>query len=80
MSRCGKGIRGVHMRSLGHSERAVRLFAWADSVRRAIGDPRSPVEQADVDRDFALIRSQLDEVTIDAARAVGRDRRGAAGE
>jgi tetratricopeptide (TPR) repeat protein len=57
----------------GHYERAVRLFAWADSVRGAIGDLRPPVEQADVDRDFAVIRSQLDEATIEAARAKGRE-------
>ena len=56
----------------GHYERAVRLLAWADSVRGAGGDPRPPVEQADVDRDFAVIRSQLDEATIEAARAKGQ--------
>jgi predicted ATPase/transcriptional regulator with XRE-family HTH domain/Tfp pilus assembly protein PilF len=57
----------------GQYERAVRLFTWADSVRRAIGDPRPPVEQADVDRDFTVIRSQLDEATIETARAKGRE-------
>jgi hypothetical protein len=57
----------------GQYERAVRLLAWAGSVREAIGDPRSPVEQADVDRDFAVIRSQFDEASIEAARAKGRE-------
>src|SRR5262249_36769388 len=38
----------------GRPEQAVRIFAWADAMREAIGDPRPPVEQADVDRDFAL--------------------------
>ena len=47
------------------------MFAWADSVRGATR-PRSPVEQADVDQDFAVIRSQLDEATIEAARAEGQ--------
>jgi tetratricopeptide (TPR) repeat protein len=56
----------------GYYERAVRLFAWADTVRGASGDPRPPVEQADVDRDFAVIRSQLEEATIETARAKGQ--------
>jgi predicted ATPase/transcriptional regulator with XRE-family HTH domain len=56
----------------GHYERAVHLFTWADSVREAIGDPRPPVEQADVDRDFAVIRSQIDEAIFAAACAAGR--------
>jgi non-specific serine/threonine protein kinase len=54
------------------SERAVCLFAWADAVRQTIGDRRPPVEQADVDRDFAIIRAQLDEAAITAAQAEGR--------
>jgi non-specific serine/threonine protein kinase len=53
-------------------ERAVRLFAWADAMREAVGDRRPPVEQADVDRDFVVIRSQLDEAAIAAACAEGR--------
>ena len=53
-------------------ERAVRLFAWADAIREAIGDPRSPAAQADVDRDFAQIQTQLDEVAIEAAQVEGR--------
>ena len=45
----------------GRPERAVRLFARADSMRRTIGDPRPAYEQADVDRDLAAIRLQLGE-------------------
>jgi hypothetical protein len=56
----------------GQLERAVRVFAWADARREAIDDRRSPVEQADVDRDFVVIRSRLDEATIAAAYAEGR--------
>jgi tetratricopeptide (TPR) repeat protein len=56
----------------GQPERAVELFAWADFMRTAIGDPRPPVEQDDVDQDFAVIRSQLDEATFAAACAAGQ--------
>ncbi len=54
-------------------ERAVQLYAWADAVRTAIGDTRPPVEQADVDQDFAIIRAQLDEATVTAVYAVGKE-------
>ncbi len=53
-------------------ERAVRLFAWADAVRETINNPRPAIEQAEVDRDFASIRTQLAEAAIEAARAMGR--------
>jgi len=52
--------------------RAARIYAWADAMREAIGDRRPPVEEADVDRDFAIICTQLDEATIEAACAAGR--------
>jgi len=53
-------------------ELALRLFAWADAMREVVGDVRPLVEQADVDRDLATIRAQLDETAIAAARAEGR--------
>ena len=56
----------------GQMERAVRLFAWADSVRQKTGDHRPSIEQADVDRDLASIRLQLDENAFEAALAAGR--------
>ncbi|MGA2488908.1 MAG: LuxR C-terminal-related transcriptional regulator [Anaerolineales bacterium] len=52
--------------------RAAALFAWADETRRMSGDPRPRNEQADVDRDLAAIRLQLDEATLQAAQAAGR--------
>jgi tetratricopeptide (TPR) repeat protein len=55
----------------GRAERAVRIFAGTDAMREAIGDRRPPIEQADIDRDFTLIRTQLDEATIAAAQAEG---------
>ena len=45
----------------GQSERAVRLFAWADAMRENIGDHRPPVEQNSVERDLAVIHSNLND-------------------
>ncbi len=56
----------------GRPARAARLLAWADAMRETISDPRPPVEQADVDRDLAVIHAQLDETTFKAEQAAGR--------
>jgi predicted ATPase/class 3 adenylate cyclase/Tfp pilus assembly protein PilF len=55
----------------GWPARALRIFAWTDAMRTVIGE-RHPVEQADVDRDVAIIRAQLDEATFAAAWGEGR--------
>jgi predicted ATPase/DNA-binding CsgD family transcriptional regulator len=53
-------------------ERAAALFAWADEIRRTINNARPANEQADVDRDLAAIRLQLDEAAMQSAEAAGR--------
>jgi predicted ATPase/class 3 adenylate cyclase len=53
-------------------EHAVRLFAWADVMREKIGDHRPPVEQASVDRDLVVIRSQLDDTVFEKANKAGQ--------
>jgi predicted ATPase/DNA-binding XRE family transcriptional regulator len=53
-------------------ERAAQLFAWADSMREAVGDIRPPVEQADIDRDLSTIHARLDQTTFAAACVAGR--------
>ena len=53
-------------------ERAVHLFAWADAMREKIGDHRPPVEQASVERDLAVIRSKLDDISFEKAYNIGR--------
>jgi predicted ATPase/DNA-binding CsgD family transcriptional regulator len=53
-------------------ERAASLFAWAGETRRTIGDPRPVNEQADVDRDLAVIRLQLDEAALRGCQDAGR--------
>jgi len=56
----------------GQSERAVRLFAWADAMRDKIGDHRPPVEQASVEKDLAVIHSKIDETEFTRLSAEGR--------
>jgi hypothetical protein len=56
----------------GQSERAARLFAWADAMRDQIGDHRPPVEQASIDRDLAVIHSTLNEAEFEKLSTEGR--------
>jgi hypothetical protein len=56
----------------GPSARAAQLLAWADATREAIGDLRPPVEQADVERDLAVIHAQLDDATFEQAYQTGQ--------
>jgi predicted ATPase/DNA-binding SARP family transcriptional activator len=56
----------------GQPARAARLLAWADATREVIEDTRPPVEQADVDRDLAIIGAQLNDATFQAEQAAGR--------
>ena len=53
-------------------DKAVRIFAWADKTREEIDEHLQPVEQADMDRDFAVIRSHLEEAMIETSYAAGR--------
>jgi tetratricopeptide (TPR) repeat protein len=56
----------------GQPAHAARLLAWADATREAISDIRPPVEQADVDRDLAVIHAQLDDGTFQAEQEASR--------
>jgi tetratricopeptide (TPR) repeat protein len=40
-------------------EKAIKLFAWASTLREDTGELRPPVEQAAVDRDLASVRGHL---------------------
>ncbi|HJR80741.1 MAG TPA: tetratricopeptide repeat protein [Anaerolineales bacterium] len=53
-----EGLASLHV-TQSQPERAARLFAWATAMRAKMGDPRPPVEQASVERDLEVIRSQL---------------------
>jgi tetratricopeptide (TPR) repeat protein len=56
----------------GRPAQSARLYAWADAARETVDSQRPPIEQADVDRDLATIRTQLDEAAFAAAQAAGR--------
>jgi tetratricopeptide (TPR) repeat protein len=56
----------------GQPERAMRLFAWADTMREKLHDHRPPVEQASVERDLAVIHSKLDDTEFSSLSAEGR--------
>ena len=53
-----EGIASLYVNQ-NQPERAAHLFAWADVMRDKIGDHRPPVEQASVERDLAIIHSNL---------------------
>jgi len=46
---------------LGQVGNAVQLYAWTDGMREKMGDHRPPVEQNSVERDLAVIHSQLND-------------------
>jgi len=60
-------IEGLASLHLNHNqpERAAQLFAWADAMRDTLGDQRPPVEQTSVEKDLAVIHSQLDDATFE---------------
>ena len=53
-------------------ERAAQLFAWADTMREKISNPRPPVEQDSVERDLAVIRSKLNDADFAKLSTEGR--------
>ncbi len=53
-------------------DKAVRLLARADDNRKSRDVPRAPVEQAAVERDLAVIHSQLDEAAFKKAYKTGQ--------
>jgi tetratricopeptide (TPR) repeat protein len=55
------------------AERAVRLFAWADTTRESFQNFRPPVEQADVDLDISFILEMIDEEEYAAAYSEGKE-------
>jgi predicted ATPase/class 3 adenylate cyclase len=66
-----EGLASLHVRQK-QPEHAARLFAWADAKRQEISDQRPLVEQASVERDLAIIHSQLNEHDFTKACTEGR--------
>jgi hypothetical protein len=59
-------------RGLGADERAVRLYAAAESLRQAIGITWFPRQQARIDADLAAARVRLGEIAFAMAWDEGR--------
>jgi predicted ATPase len=53
-------------------EVAARLIGWSDANRKAIGDPRPRIEQADLDRDIASIKAKIGSSAFEAAYDSGQ--------
>jgi len=53
-------------------ERAALLFAWTDAIREKTGDYRPLIEQGSVEKDLAVIHSQLDDAEFEKLSANGR--------
>lgn len=53
-------------------ERAVRLFAAADSLREAIGSPLPPSDRPDYDRNLAAVGAHLNQTAVSAVWVEGR--------
>ena len=66
-----EGLASLYV-SQAQYRRAAHLFAWADAMRDQIGDHRPPVEQASVERDFAVIHSKLNDADFQKLSAEGR--------
>ena len=66
-----EGLASLMVRQEQH-DRAARLFAWTDAMRDEIGNHRPPIEQASVERDLAIVHSQLDDAAFEQAHHTGR--------
>ena len=55
------------------AEKAVSLFAWADTMRETIKDPRPPAEQADVEKDIGIILELISQSEYDNAYSNGKE-------
>jgi predicted ATPase/DNA-binding CsgD family transcriptional regulator len=66
-----EGLAGLAARG-NHPERAFRLVSAASAIRETIGAPRSPGDQADLERWLAPVRHYYDEQGRGALQAQGR--------
>jgi tetratricopeptide (TPR) repeat protein len=57
---------------IGKPTVAVRLIGWSDATRKEIGDPRPPIEQADLDRDIAAIKAKIAAAAYERAYTAGQ--------
>ena len=53
-------------------EVAAHLIGWSDATRKAIGDPRPRIEQADLDRDIVAIKATFGDPVYEVAYNSGQ--------
>jgi len=66
-----EGIASLNL-MIGKLEHAAQLIGWADATRKKVRDPRPPLEQADVDRDIAMIVTKIGNAAFEEAYDKGR--------
>jgi hypothetical protein len=66
-----EGMAGLYV-AVGKAGYAARLIGWADMMRDKIGDARSFLEQADVDRIIAACIVKLGEAIFSDAYEAGK--------
>ena len=66
-----EGLASLHVNQ-GQAERGVQLFAWAEAMRKNMGDSRPPVEKASIERDLEKVRSKVNEGEFTRLSAEGR--------
>jgi predicted ATPase/Tfp pilus assembly protein PilF len=65
-----EGVASLYVKQ-GRLEHAAQLFAWTDAMREKAGDQRPPVEQASMEKDLAVIHSQMDDSEFENAYNTG---------
>ena len=66
-----EGMAGLFV-VVGKPEIAAHLIGWSDALRERIGDPRPPLEQADVDKIIAACLAKMGEVAFSDAYEEGK--------
>jgi non-specific serine/threonine protein kinase len=66
-----EGLASLYVKE-GIFQRAVLLFAWAETTRDRIGDTRPPVEQASIERDWATARLDVGDLEFTSLLAEGK--------
>lgn len=56
----------------GKPEAAARLIGWSEASRNEMGDPRPRLEQADLDRDIAVLKANIGADAYETAYNAGR--------
>jgi hypothetical protein len=67
-----EGVAGVFL-ARGNPEIAIKLISLSDAMRERVGNPRPPLEQADVDKIIAACLAKMGEVAFSDAYDDGQE-------